>query len=237
VRELFALLDRHKLADNTLVIFVGDNGMPFPRAKGTLYDPGIRVPFLAHLPGRSKPGMVRRELISHTDFAPTFLELAGAPVPAKVQGRSFLPLLTGGSYTPHEAVFSERNWHDNFDPIRSIRTGRHKLIFNAAPNFPYRPALDIADGLSWKSLLAMAGRRPMKPEHRLMFEPNRPVLELYDLEQDPNEFHNLASSSAHQDLLEDLKSRLGRWMEATYDYLPPSSERSESLSRTWPLTL
>lgn len=235
--ELFALLDRHNVADNTLVVFVGDNGMPFPRAKGTLYDPGIRVPLLASLPGRSQPGTVRRELISHTDFAPTLLELAGLSVPEKVQGRSFLPLLTGGSYRPHEAVFSERNWHDNFDPMRSIRTARHKLIFNAAPHFPYRPALDIADGLSWKALVAMAGRRPMKPEHRLMFEPNRPVLELYDLDQDPNEFHNLAASGAHQDLLEDLKARLGRWMEQTYDYLPPASERSESLSRTWPLTL
>lgn len=235
--ELFDLLDRHKVADNTLIIFVGDNGMAFPRAKGTLYDPGIRVPMLACWPGRTKPGSASQELIPHTDFAPTLCELAGAPVPAKVQGRSFAPLLTGRTYKPHEAVFSERNWHDNFDPIRSIRTARHKLIFNAAPNFPYRPALDIADGLSWKSLLAMAGRRPMKPEHRLMFEPNRPVLELYDLVKDPNEFHNLAASSAHHDLLEDMKSKLGRWMEQTYDFLPPAGERSEGLSRTWPLTL
>ena len=235
--QILDLLDRHKLTDNTLVIFVGDNGMPFPRAKGTLYDPGIRVPMLAAWPGRIAPGTVCRKLISHTGFAPTLAELCGAPVPPKTQGRSFLPLLTGGKYRPDDAVFSERNWHDNFDPIRSIRTATHKLIFNAAPNFPYRPALDIADGLSWKALLAMAGRRPLKPEHRLMFEPNRPVLELYDLREDPNEFHNLASSRAHQEVLEDLKSRLGRWMEETYDYLPPAGQRSENLSRTWPLTL
>lgn len=235
--QLFGLLDRHGLTDNTFVVFVGDNGMAFPRAKGTLYDPGIRVPMLAAWPGRIRPGAVFRELISHTDFAPTIAELCGASVPSKAQGRSFLPLLTGGAYQPHDAVYSERNWHDNFDPIRSIRTATHKLIFNAAPNFPYRPALDIADGLSWKALLKMAGRRPMKPEHRLMFEPNRPVLELYDLREDPNEFHNLAASRAHQDTLEDLKSRLGRWMERTYDFLPPAGERSEGLSRTWPLTL
>lgn len=234
--ELLSLLDRHNLTRNTLVLFVGDNGMAFPRAKGTLYDPGIRVPCLASFPGRIQPA-VRDELISHTDFAPTLLDLAGLPSPPKVQGRSFLPLLTGGAYTPRDAVFSERNWHDNFDPMRSIRTARHKLIFNAAPHFPYRPALDIADGLAWKSLLSMAGRRPLRPEHRLLFEPNRPVLELYDLQEDPNEFHNLASSRAHRDILDDLKSRLGRWMEQTYDFLPPAGESSEGLSRTWPLTL
>lgn len=235
--QIFDLLERHGAAENTLTLFAGDNGMPFPRAKGTLYEPGIRVPMLAAWPGRIEPGTVRRELISHVDFAPTLTEAAGAAAGAKVQGRSFLGLLTGGAYRAREAVFSERNWHDQFDPMRAVRTERYKLIFNAAPHFPYRPALDIADGLAWKSLVSMAGRRAMKPEHRLMFEPNRPVLELYDLKEDPEEFHNLAASKAHADVLEEMKQRLGRWMEETYDFLPPAGERSEGLSRTWPLTL
>lgn len=234
---LLGLLDREGVAGNTLVLFVGDNGMAFPRAKGTLYDPGIRVPMLAHWPGKTQAGQVRQEMIQHVDFAPTICEVAGASVPAKVQGRSFAGLLTGGAYKANEAVFSERNWHDNFDPIRCVRTARHKLIFNAAPNFPYRPALDIADGLSWKSLLSMAGRRPMKPEHMLMFEPNRPVVELYDLEKDPNEFHNVAGVADYQGVKRELMGRLGRWMEATFDYLPPAGEQSEGLSRTWPVTL
>lgn len=110
----------------------------------------------------TKPGK-RKELIAHVDLPSTWLEAAGIPQPKKMQGRSFLPLLTGsGTYTPREAVFSERNWHDNYDPIRSVRTVRYKLIFNAQPNMPYRPIADLRDSPTWASYLALA-RRASRP--------------------------------------------------------------------------
>ncbi|MBM3728269.1 MAG: sulfatase [Acidobacteria bacterium] len=138
--RVFELLRSRGMHGNTIVVFTGDNGWPFPRAKGTCYDAGIRVPMIAWAPGRIKEGSVSEELISHADMAPTWLDAAGIPRQAKMQGRSFLPLLEGRAYEARTEVFAERNWHDNFDPIRAVRTATHKLIFNAAPHFPFRPA-------------------------------------------------------------------------------------------------
>jgi N-sulfoglucosamine sulfohydrolase len=238
IGELLQLLEQRGIAENTLVMFTGDNGMPFPRAKGTCYDPGIRVPLLARWPGRIAAGAVRDELIAHVDLPASWLEAAGLALPAKMQGRSFLGLLQGNPNEPREAVFSERNWHDNFDPIRSVRTARHKLIFNAAPHFPYRPALDIADSLSWAAYQRAARRGGLTPAQIDLLSPNRPVLELYDMQADPDEFSNLAASPAHQDVLADLGRRLSRWMHETYDYLPPArSGLNLPPDRDWPLIL
>jgi arylsulfatase A-like enzyme len=152
-----------------------------------------------------------------------------------MQGRSFLPLLAGGAYKQRTEVFSERNWHDNFDPVRSVRTDRYKLIFNAAPHFPYRPAWDLADSPTWSTIQQFGRRGALKPEVMSLLNPNRPMLELYDLQADPNEFTNLATSTAHADVREDLVRRLSQWMEQTYDYLPPG--RSNRPGANWPVIL
>jgi len=236
--QIFELLRARGLAENTLVIFTGDNGMPFPRAKGTCYDPGIRVPLLAWWGGRIAAGAVRRELIAHVDLPVTWLEAAGLEKPRKMQGRGFLDLLLGKPHQPRTEVCSERNWHDNFDPIRSVRTERYKLIFNAAPHFPYRPAWDLADSPTWKAYQLAARQGKLEAHHRPLLDPARPVLELYDLQNDPDEFHNLATSPAHREVFEDLKRRLSNWMHDTYDYLPPAYPRpGEPAGRNWPESL
>ncbi|MBI4877873.1 MAG: sulfatase [Acidobacteria bacterium] len=219
--RLMEILKRRGLDRNTLIIATGDNGMPFPRAKGTCYDIGLRVPMLAWWPGRVRAGAVAQELIAHVDLPATWLEAAGAARPPKMQGRSFLGLLTGGAYQPRTEVFSERNWHDNFDPIRSVRTGRHKLIFNAAPHFPYRPAWDLADSPTWAAIQRLGRAGKLTPPQMRLLDPTRPLLELYDLERDPDEFHNLVTSPEHAGVLKDLRQRLGNWMQDTCDYLPP----------------
>lgn len=237
--RLFDLLRQYGLAGNTLVMFTGDNGMPFPRAKGTCYDPGIHVPLLAWWPGRIQAGSVTPELIAHVDLPVTWLDVAGIAKPAKMQGRSFRALLTGsGPYQPNDTVFSERNWHDNFDPIRAVRTDRYKLIFNAAPHFPYRPAWDLADSPAWQSIQEEGRRGRLSEGQRQMLAPSRPVLELYDLASDSAEFHNLATSPSHAPILGDLKMRLSRWMHDTLDFLPPGMSRPEEPpGRDWPLSL
>ena len=236
--QLLDILDKRGLAGNTLVIFTGDNGMPFPRAKGTCYDPGIAVPLIARWPGRVKPGTVAGDLIAHVDLPVTWLEAAGIEKPAKVQGQSFLSLLEGRTYRKREAVFSERNWHDNFDPIRAVRTERYKLIFNAAPHFRYRPAWDLGDSPSWRSYLAEARRGTLSRQHQQLLNPTRPLLELYDLQEDPAEVNNLATSAAHASVLEEMLQRLSDWMHDTYDFLPPAFARpGEPAGRGWPVSL
>jgi arylsulfatase A-like enzyme len=231
--QVFDLLRRNGVADNTLVVFTGDNGMPFPRAKGTCYDPGIHVPLLAWWPGRIAAGAVNSELIAHVDLPVTWLAAAGIAKPKKMQGRDFL-----GRHEPRTAVFSERNWHDNFDPIRAARTDRYKLIFNATPHFPYRPAWDLEGSPSWKSYLEESRRGRLRPEHRQLLSPTRPILELYDLREDPDEFRNLVTSPAHYEILEDMKRRLSQWMHDTLDFLPPGKTRpNEPGGREWPQSL
>ncbi len=236
--QLLELLERRGLAGNTLVIFTGDNGMPFPRAKGTCYDPGINVPMIARWPGRIRPGAVSDDLIAHVDLPVTWLEAAGIGKPEKMQGRSFLPLLEGRPYRSREAIFAERNWHDNFDPIRAVRTNRYKLIFNAAPHFPYRPAWDLEDSPTWASIQLEARGGRLARRHLQLLNPTRPLLELYDLREDPGEFNNLAESPAHREVLTDLLARLSNWMHDTYDFLPPAFTRpGEPQGRGWPISL
>jgi N-sulfoglucosamine sulfohydrolase len=212
--------------------------MPFPRAKGGCYDPGIHVPLLAWWPGRIRAGSVARELISHVDLPVTWLEAAGIEKPRKMQGGSFLNLLLGKPYQPRKEIFAERNWHDNFDPIRAVRTDRHKLIFNAAPHFPYRPAWDLEGSPTWKSYLAAARAGKLGSHHLRLLAPTRPLVELYDLQRDPDEFHNLATSPEYAEALQDLKLRLSNWMHETQDFLPPATgRRGEPLGRGWPVSL
>jgi len=236
--ELLELLEKRGLADNTLVIMTGDNGMPFPRAKGTCYDPGLRVPLIAWWKGRIQAGRVVDDLIAHVDLPVTWLDAAGIEKPEKMQGRSFLALLEGRPYQKREAVFSERNWHDNFDPIRSVRTERYKLIFNAAPHFPYRPAWDLENSPTWASLKREARKGRLKRRHLQLFNRTRPMLELYDIQHDPGEFNNLADDPAHEDVLNKLLKLLSDWMHDTYDYLPPALPRpGEPPGRNWPVSL
>lgn len=231
-------LKQRNLLDNTLIVFTGDNGMPFPGAKGTCYDPGLRVPLIAWWGNRLKAGDTKHDLIAHVDLPSTWLEAAGVPQPKRMQGRSFLPLLTGGNYTPRDAVYSERNWHDNYDPIRSVRTATHKLIFNALPHQPYRPADDLADSPTWANYQMLARRARLAPHHMRLIQPTRPVIELYDLRNDPDEFHNLADDPAHAALRIELQRKLSDWMHDTSDYLPPCYPRQgQAGGRNWPTSL
>lgn len=237
--QLLDLMKQRSLLENTLIIFTGDNGMPFPGAKGTCYDPGLRVPMLAWWPGRIKAGSSTQELIAHVDLPCTWLEAAGLPVPKRMQGRSFLPLITGnGSYMPREAIFGERNWHDNYDPIRAVRTKKHKLIFNAIPGLPYRPIADLRDSPTWDSYLRRARAGTLTAELMRLHHPTRPFLELYDLEKDPNEFYNLANDPSYARVREELKKTLSDWMHATSDYLPPCfPSAGQPAGRAWPISL
>jgi N-sulfoglucosamine sulfohydrolase len=236
--RLFDILERRGLTSNTMVVFTGDNGMPFPRAKGTCYDPGIRVPMIVNWPGHTPAGTVASDLISHVDLPVTWLEAAGIPKPRKMQGVSFLDVLLRRGRGKRQEIFAERNWHDNFDPIRTVRTRTHKLIFNAAPHFPYRPAWDIDDSPSWRAMQALSRRGGLPEELLELFAPARPVVELYDLQDDPNEFHNVAASKAHAPVLGDLTARLSRWMHDTHDFLPPALPApGEPQGRQWPVSL
>jgi len=202
-------IDELGLAQNTLVIATTDHGIAMPRAKCTVYEPGLSVTLLLRHAGRKgwHGGMVRNEMVSNVDVLPSILELVGIPVPANVQGRSFAALLDGRPYTPNEAIFGELTYHGYYDPERSIRTETHKLIanFSAAPAFQdssqqWRPKSDV-----------VVPENPAAAYH--------PHIELYDLAKDPWEQENLADKPACAELRSDLARRLYQHMVQTGDPL------------------
>ena len=123
-------LEIQKAVDNTVVIFLSDNGRPFPRDKTSLYDSGIRTPLIIRWPSTTKPASRCRQLVSAIDIAPTILALAGFPAGPSYVGKSFTSLLEGKEAPTRDAVFAEKNWHDYEDRSRAVRDHRFKYIVN-----------------------------------------------------------------------------------------------------------
>jgi arylsulfatase A-like enzyme len=206
--RVLAALDRAGRAERALVVVTTDHGLAMPRAKCTLYDPGLEVALIVRRPGGGiGGGVVHSELVSNIDVLPTLLEGAGAAGPAGIQGRSFLPLLNGDAYEPREAIFAEKTFHSYYDPIRCVRTRRHKYIRNFETGFAVEVPADIQQG-------------PIFRANPSLYSTDRPnVVELYDLEADPLEEHNLAGSRSLKAVEEELSAELWRWMRETDDPL------------------
>src|SRR5262249_36214005 len=216
--EQLAVLRKHGQEANTLVVFMGDNGMAFPHGKGSLYDPGLNVPLIARWPGHIKPA-VTRTLVSGEDIAATFMDAGGATPPKGVSGRSFYPLLVGGKYEARDYIFAARLHHGNseftpgtkastFDLSRCVRGQRYKLIYNLTPKMEYWP-VDSGEDPGWQDIVAAHKAGKLSPEHdRIYFQQPRPVLELYDLDQDPGELKNLAGDPQHRDVQQTLMAVL-----------------------------
>lgn len=203
-------LEQTGLDENTLVLFTADHGLPFQRAKGTLYDPGIQVACMARWPGHITPGTSSDELTSNVDIMPTVLEAAGVPIPPDVQGRSQLPLLCGRANAAaiEDAVFAEKTYHEHYDPIRCVRTKTHKYI----RNFAERPMLVLP------SDVYNSNSRQSNTNDDSLWN-HRPQEEFYDLTTDPGECRNLIDDPACAGLIETARARLAEWMEKTDDPL------------------
>lgn len=205
VGRILKALSAANLDEDTIVVFATDHGIAFPRAKATLYDPGINTCLIMSWPGAIQAGEVRRELVSNVDLLPTLLEATGRAVPAGLQGRSFWGLLRERAFEPRKIIFAEKNTHSS-DYKRCVRTERHKYIrnYNEGPTLSL-PA-DIEKGLT---------RRDMGDDHLAP----RPPVELYDLENDPWEKENLAGSAVVSEVEAELARSLERIMEETDDPL------------------
>jgi arylsulfatase A-like enzyme len=137
VGRLLDWLGKNGLATNTVVIytsdqgfFLGDHGL---YDKRFMYESSIKMPFIVRWPGVAKAGVVQEAMAINTDFAPTFLEIAGLPVPKEMQGRSLVPLLRGAAPADWRTSYYYRYYHDpgdhNTRAHYGIRTTTHKLIY------------------------------------------------------------------------------------------------------------
>lgn len=212
-------LDDAGLAGNTLVVVTSDNGMPFPRAKVNLYDWGTHMPLAMRWPGHLIAGQVRDDLVSHVDFAPTFLDAAGMRIPAGMVGRSLLR----GLDPSRDAVYMAMERHvmarpDGAGyPMRAIRT-RHLLYIRnyASDRWPTGGPDFISSN---KEPHGDIDAGPSKSEVvRLQWQPaiaKRPADELYDVEADPAQLHNLAEERPRE--VARLRARLESYLVETGD--------------------
>lgn len=206
------------IENNTVVIFIGDNGRCNLRGKGYLQEPGIHIPLIVWAPGLIEPGTVVDELVCSTDISASVLKLAKAEIPDYITSKPFI-----GVENPEyrEYVRSARDIWDEIDECsRSITTKRFTYIKNHMPEVPWatdqaylelnRPALHVmrrlkADGkLSAAEMTFMAD---VKPEE-----------ELYDLEKDPFQMHNLAGNPEYAGVLKQMRAHEADWQANNKDF-------------------
>ncbi|QDV17204.1 Arylsulfatase [Gimesia panareensis] len=210
VARILNALNETGYAENTIVIFTADHGLPFQRAKGTLYDPGLNVSAIMRWPGHIPENRHSQCLTSNIDIMPTLLDAVGIPVPDAVQGVSRLELLQGGK-SPVEhgtEIYAEKTYHEHYDPIRCVRTDRFKYI----RNFAQRPMLVLPS-----DIYNSPSRQANQQDEALWA--HRPVDELYDLDLDPLERTNLAERLEYRSHLTELRGKLSHWMDETEDPL------------------
>jgi N-sulfoglucosamine sulfohydrolase len=227
-------LKRTGTYEDTLIVYLSDNGAPFPGSKTNVYEPGIRLPLIVKKPGQARRGSVNTAMISWVDITPTILDFAGvqiAPRPPSqpvgpgrftnetpaIQGRSFLGIVEQEQPVGWDEVYASHTFHEitMYYPMRVVRTRTHKLIWNIAHALPYPFASDLFESKSWQG--ALARKLTTFGPRTIQAYTQRPAFELYDLERDPLESANLAADPKHAQVLADLKARIKAFQERTGD--------------------
>lgn len=183
IGAVLAMLEEKGIADETLVIYMGDNGFSFGEHglidKRHFYEESVKVPFLVRCPSLFEGGQTFNQMVQNIDIAPTVLELAGLESPEYMQGLSFLPLFQDANTPWRDRIFYEYYWEYDFPhtpTMHGVRTDRYKYI-----------------------------------RYHGIWDTN----EFYDLQEDPNEMHNLIASPEHQELIKELAGEIYDWLEST----------------------
>ena len=216
VGRVLKVLEESKKLDDTLVIFLSDNGIPFPGAKTTLYDSGLHLPLIVRKPGQ-KASIVCSAMASWTDITPTILDWCGIKPPPELPGKSVLPLLEDEKPTGWDEVYGSHQFHEitMYYPMRSIRTRDYHYILNYAHNLEFPHAQDLWESPTWQGILTRGDRfMGQRPVEAFL---HRPKEELYELATDPNELKNLASDQTKTKILNELRAKLKAWQKRTND--------------------
>ncbi|GAG20996.1 unnamed protein product, partial [marine sediment metagenome] len=199
-------------------------GSEWPKSKWTVYDAGLRVPFLAVWPGKIKPGTTTDALISFVDMTPTLIDLAGGTAPEGLDGRSFLQVLQGGQSTFRKWIYATHTGDSKMNrfPQRAVRDARYKYVLNLRPQERWKTHFTEVDGLPeshravYRTWLERAKTDPQVARLIDVLE-HHAAEELYDTEADPYELHNLAAKSEMKTILGTMRAQLQAWMASTGD--------------------
>ncbi len=235
VGRAMATLENADLLDNTIVVVTSDHGMPFPRAKASLYDAGSRVPLAIRWPkGIKNPGRDVNEFVNLSDLAPTFLESAGITKPAMMTARGLTSLFQAKNAPDRTAAFIAMERHDGCRkggkgyPCRAIRTKDYLYIHNFEPS--RWPSGSPDPSVCARSIpygeIDSSPTKSFMMEHRnkhgvarlaeLAFG-MRPAEELYDLREDPHQMINIAGSESMLEIQQSLRQQLFDHLKQTND--------------------
>lgn len=220
VGDFIAELEKQHLSENTLVLFISDNGRPFPRDKTTLYDGGIKTPWIVKWPQKIKSHSECNSLVSSIDIAPTFLHLAGINNNEGFEGKNFAELLYRPKTKIRTSVYAEDNWHDFEEYSRAIRTERFKYISNFYPDLPNTPSADALRSITFLEMQKLNDEGKLNKTQMACFIAPRPTEELYDILNDPFELNNLADKVDFNERLVELRGEMERMRLETNDLLP-----------------
>jgi N-sulfoglucosamine sulfohydrolase len=216
VQQILDDLEKDGLSENTIVFFWGDHGRCLPRGKRWAYDSGLRVPLLVRWPGHIAAGTVRDDLVTLMDLGPTVLSLAGVAIPGNMQGRVILGPAAGPA--PRYVFATRDRMDETYDMQRSVRDVRFRYIRNFHPELPYaQPIRYMDDSPIMRDWRRLAAEGKLTGPSALFFAPKKPVEELYDLDADRDEIHNLAGEAQYQDTLARMRAELERWQAETHD--------------------
>ena len=224
VGSILQALTKSGHADETIVMFLSDHGMPLPFAKTQLYHHSTWTPWIIRWPGVTTAGSVNdSHMISAVDMLPTMLEMAGLRIPAGLDGSSFVSVIKGQEQKGREAVFKvyNENAGGNRHPIRGLQTKTHLYLFN-----PWSDGTNIfrtaTNGTATYRLMKKLAPSDNKIAARLATMDHRTVEELYDIEKDPDCLNNLAGDVASQTIKSRLQARLQKFMEESNDHALPA---------------
>lgn len=208
------------LDKNTIIIFTTDHGVAFPGAKGTLKSAGLETALVIVMPDGKIRNIQKEALLCNIDIMPTILDLINGDIPKGLDGKSFAHLLSSKEDTGREEFFTELTWHDQYHPMRGIRTKKYSYV----KNFEDGPKVYI----TVDAHLSLSGEE-MREKY---YVPND-IEELYDLEKDPLEEKNVMNDPAYEEIAKELRSKVENWMEETCDPLLKGPVAGVGSSR-WP---
>jgi len=220
------------LENDTIVFLWGDHGVGLPRSKRWLYESGTRVPLMVRVPeawrtaGQAAPGSESATLVSLIDLGPTVLNLVGLPVPSNMQGQPFL----GPKVKPREYIYGIRDRMDErYDMVRSVRDARYRYLRNFEPTRPYYQHMNTPEqGATMREIRRTQADGTLPAAAALFAGTHKPVEELYDIDKDPHEIHNLAQDPGHRAVLDRLRAAQRQWALDTRDLgLMPEAELAE----------
>lgn len=237
--DILALLDKHSLADKTLVMVVSEQGSIFPFAKWTCYEQGLASGMIVRWPGQVAAGSKTDALVEYVDILPTFLEAAAAPLPDGLDGRSFMPVLTGkasahktytyGLHTTCGIIHGSPAYG-----IRSAATATHRYIRNLHHEEPFSNIVmgGKKDLSFWNEWEANAEAGDAHAKTRVDAYRFRPAEELFDVQADPHCLTNLIDQPSLASIKADLSARLDAWMADQGDQGDATERRAKERSAT-----